>query len=83
MRWRMEFYHEKRRLLARYGIDASLPASAVLLGRRALLADYPPPSRSGRLSLAERAERIGGQDASGWVLYRIGRDDGPRSTADG
>jgi hypothetical protein len=25
--------------------------------------------------LFERAERIGGQDASGWVLYRIVQED--------
>ena len=71
MRWLMEFYNERRGILARYGIEAPLPAAAALLGLKAVLAEYPSPPRKGRLSLFERAERIGGQDASGWVLYRI------------
>jgi len=71
MRWLMEFYNERRGILARYGIEAPLPAAAARLGRNAVLAEYPSPPRKGRLSLFERAERIGGQDASGWVLYRI------------
>jgi len=71
MKWLMEFYNERRGVLARYGIEAPLPAAAARLGRTAVLADYPSPPRKGRLSLFERAERIGGQDASGWVLYRI------------
>jgi hypothetical protein len=75
MRWLMEFYHERRRILARYAIAAPLPEAAVLLGRRALLAEYPPTiPPKGRLSLFERAQRVEGQDASGWVLYRIMRD---------
>jgi hypothetical protein len=71
MRWLMEFYNERRGILARYGIEAPLPVAAARLGRHAVLAEYPSPPRKGRLSLFERAERIGGQDASGWVLYRI------------
>jgi len=71
MRWLMEFYNERRGILARYGIEAPLPAAAARLGRNAVLAEYPSPPRKGRLSLFERAERIGGQDASGWVLHRI------------
>ena len=71
MRWLMEFYNERRGILTRYGTEAPLPAAAVLLGRKAVLAEYPTPPRKGRLSLFERAERIDGQDASGWVLYRI------------
>ncbi len=71
MRWLMEFYNERRGILARYGIEAPLPAAAARVGRNAVLAEYPSPPRKGRLSLFERAERIGGQDASGWVLYRI------------
>ena len=47
---------------------------AVLLGRTAVLAEHPSTPRGSRLSLLERAERVGGQDASGWVLYRIVRD---------
>jgi hypothetical protein len=71
MRWLMEFYNERRGILAHCGIEAPLPAAAALLGLKAVLAEYPSPPRKGRLSLFERAERIGGQDASGWVLYRI------------
>ena len=76
MTWRMQFYHERRGILARYGIDAPLPAEAVRLGWKAVLAEHPSTPRRRRLSLFERAERIGGQDASGWVLYRIVRDSG-------
>jgi hypothetical protein len=77
MRWLMEFSNERRGLLARYGIEAPLPAAAAVLGLKAVLADYPSPPRKGRLSLFERAERIGGQDASGWVLYRIVKESAP------
>jgi hypothetical protein len=80
MRWRMEFYNERRGILARYGIEAPLPAAAVRLGWNAVLAEYPSTPRRSRLSLFERAKRVGGQDASGWVLYRIAKDHGPGST---
>jgi hypothetical protein len=75
MTWRMQFYNERRGILAPYGIDAPLPAEAVRLGWKAVLAEHPSTPRRRRLSLFERAERIGGQDASGWVLYRIVRDN--------
>ena len=71
MKWLMQFYNERRGILARYGIEAPLPAEAVLLGWRAVLAEHPSTPRRGRVSLFERAQRVGGQDASGWVLYRI------------
>ena len=74
MKWLMQFYNERRGILARYGVDAPLPAEAVLLGWKAVLAEHPSTPRRSRLSLFERAERIGGQDASGWVLYRIVKD---------
>jgi hypothetical protein len=74
MSWRMEFYNERRRALARYSIEAPTPAAAVRLGRAALLAEYPPTRA--RLSLFEQAERVGGQDPGGWVLYRIVNDNG-------
>jgi hypothetical protein len=80
MRWLMEFYNERRGILARYAIEAPLPAAAVALGRKAVVAEYPSPPRRRRLSLFERAERVGGQDASGWVLYRIVKDNGQGST---
>ena len=73
MKWLMQFYNERRGILARYGIEAPLPAEAVRLGWKAVLAEHPPTPRSRRLSLFERAQRAGGQDASGWVLYRIGK----------
>jgi len=74
MKWLMQFYHERRGILASYGVEAPLPAEAVLLGRKALLAEHPSTPRSSRLSLFERAQRIEGQDSSGWVLYRIVKD---------
>ena len=80
MSWLLEFYNERRGLWARHGIEAPLPAEAVLLGWKEVLAEYPSTPRRGRLSLFERAQRVGGQDASGWVLYRIARHDGQGST---
>ena len=74
MKWWMQFYNERRGILARYDIDAPLPAEAVQLGWKAVRAEHPSTPRRSRLSLFERAERIGGQDPSGWVLYRIGKD---------
>jgi hypothetical protein len=73
----MEFYHERRGILARYAIEAPLPSAAVCLGRRALLAEYPPNRTKGRLSLFKQAQRIEGQDPGGWVLYRIANDGAP------
>ncbi len=80
MRWLLEFYNERRGILARHGIEAASPAAAVLLGRNAVLAEHPSTPRRSRLSLFDRAERVGGQDASGWVLYRIVKDNGHGST---
>jgi hypothetical protein len=77
MKWRMEFYNERRGMLARYGIEAPLPAEAVRLGWKTVLVEHPSAPRRSRLSLFERAERVGGQDASGWVLYRIAKDGPP------
>ncbi len=74
MRWLMEFYNERRGILARYGIEAPLPEAAVVLGRNAVLAEYPSTPRRRRPTLFEQAQRVGGQDASGWVLDRIVRD---------
>ena len=75
MKWSLQFYHERRALLARYAIDASVPAEAVRLGWQAVLAEHPSTPRTGRLSLFQRAQRVGGEDASGWVLYRIVNDE--------
>jgi len=76
MRWLVEFYNERRGIVARYGIEASLPTAAARLGRNAVLAEYPPARARRRLSLFERAERVGGQDGSGWILHRIVKDTG-------
>ena len=81
MKWQIEFYNERRGILAQYGVEAPLAADAVRLGWQAVLAEYPVIPRKRRLSLFERAEQAGGQDASGWVVYRIvndGRRGSPR-----
>ena len=74
MKWLMQFYNERRGILARYGIEAPLPAEAVRLGWKAVLAEHPSAPRGSRLGLFGRAQRVEGQDASGWVLYRIVKD---------
>jgi len=81
MKWQIQFYNERRGILAQYDVEASLAADAVRLGWKVVLAEYPSIPRKHRLSLFERAEQIGGQDASGWVVYRIvndGRQGSPR-----
>lgn len=70
MMWSVQFYHERRGLLARYSVEAALPPAAVLLGRRALSAEYPSASAPAfATSLYQRA-RANANDG-GWVLYRI------------
>jgi hypothetical protein len=76
MKWQIQFYNERRGILAQYGVEAPLAADAVRLGWKAVLAAYPSIPRKRRLSLFERAERVGGQDASGWVVYRTVNDGG-------
>jgi len=75
MKWLMQFYHERQGLLAPYSVDAALPAEAILLGWKAVLAEHPSIPGGRRPSSFEQAQRIGGQHASGWVLYRIVRDN--------
>ena len=77
----MEFYHERRGILARYEIEAPRPADAVVLGRRALLAEHPSPPPARRASLFKQAQLVEGQNPDGWILYRIVRDDGRASAA--
>jgi hypothetical protein len=72
MRWRVEFYNERRRMLVHCGIEAPSPAAAVSSARNAVLAEHSAPPARRRPTLFERAERAGGHDGSGWVLYRIG-----------
>ena len=74
MQWQVEYYNERRRILAHYDVEAALPTEAAALGRQAVLSEYPSTPRRRRLSLFERAQRTGGQDVSGWVLYRIRQD---------
>jgi len=76
MKWVVDFYHQRRALVARYDIDAPSAASAVAAGRRAMLAEYPPAPARGRPTLFQQAERIGGQDGSGWIVYRIVKGTG-------
>jgi hypothetical protein len=45
MRCLMEFYNERRGILARYAIEAALPAAAVVLGRNAVLANLASRQR--------------------------------------
>jgi hypothetical protein len=81
MKWLVEFYHERRRILARYGVEAPLPAAAVVLGRQALLTEHPSPPPARRTSLFKQAQLVGGQNADGWILYRIVQDGGPGSAS--
>jgi hypothetical protein len=70
MIWSVQFYNERRALLARYRVEAALPPEAVVLGRRALLAEYPRADAPAALtSLYQRAQLD--RDDGGWVLYRI------------
>ena len=70
MKWLMQFYDEQRRILAPCSAEAATPAQAVPLGLQQVIAAHPARPRR-RRSLLDRAERTGGRDASGWVLYRI------------
>ena len=70
MIWSVEFYNERRGLLARYRVEAALPPAAVVGARRALDAAYPrtaAPAALASLYQQARADR----DDGGWVLYRI------------
>jgi hypothetical protein len=60
MRWVVDFYNERRATVARYRVDAPSAASAVVAGRQAVFAEYPPAPPRRRPSLTEQAERIGG-----------------------
>jgi hypothetical protein len=74
MKWRLEFYSERRRTLTRYMVEAPTPAAALVLGRRALLTEYPPTGARRPRSLFDQAERVGGRESDGWVLHRIASD---------
>ena len=75
MRWQLEFYSERRRILAHYRVEAPTPATALVLGRRRVLDEYPAvPARRTR-SLFEPAPCLANRDADSWVLYRIEKDE--------
>lgn len=71
MKWLVDFYSQRRTIVARYAVDAPSPPAAVVAARQALFAAYPPRRAATRPTLFEQAERIGGQNESGWILYRI------------
>lgn len=71
--WELEFYCEERQALARYEVQAPTPSAAQALGRKALHSEHGRPATRRARSLFEQAQRVGGRDADGWVLYRIGR----------
>lgn len=73
MKWILDFYNHRRALVARYDVDAPSAASAVVFGRQALHVQHSPAPPRGRPSLFQRAERIGGEDGTGWILYRIAK----------
>lgn len=73
MTWELEFYRERRSTLARYQVEAQTPAAAQALGRELLLAEHPSTPTQRARSLFEQAQRLGGQNADGWILYRIAR----------
>jgi hypothetical protein len=73
--WRLEFYSERRQILAHYQVEAPTPATALVLGRRRVIDEYPPTLAQRPRSLFEQAQRVAGQGADGWVLYRIQRDE--------
>lgn len=77
MRWRLQFYNERDGVVAGYAVEAPTPAAAVLVGRDALRAEHHPIPARRRVSGYTLAQRLGAHDASGWVLYRIAKDDVP------
>ena len=74
MTWRLDFYSERRQALARYVVDAPTPMAALELGRGMLRTEHRPDAGSRTRSLFHRAQLLGGHEADGWVLYRIGQD---------
>jgi hypothetical protein len=75
VRWRLEFYSERQQILAHYRVEAPTPATALVLGRRRVLDEYPPTPAGRPRSLFDRAQPVAGQHADAWVLYRIQRDE--------
>lgn len=59
------------------GISTGL-GMAFGLGRGVLLPQHPPGAAGRPTSLFEQAQRVGGHETDGWVLYRIGKDEPTR-----
>ena len=81
MRWRMEFYHERRGVLACYEIWAGAP------GRRPSSSRWGALLRGASFAAAgtarepfEQDQFVQGRNPDGWILYRIVRDDSRAST---
>jgi hypothetical protein len=67
----VDFYNARLATVNRYDVEARTPADAIVAGRLSLRAGRPSVAGRRRPSLFQQAECIGGQDGSGWVLYRI------------
>lgn len=70
MKWEVEFFHDRRRELARYDVEATTPAEATRLARALLVAAHPV-GKPRWLSLFDRAQQIGGLHPDGWALHRV------------
>jgi hypothetical protein len=79
--WALQFYSSRQGTLARYEVQAPTAAAAHARGREALLAEHRPLATRPSQRLFARAQRAGGQDPDGWVLYRIERLAGPVSSS--
>ena len=75
MRWRLEFYSERRQILAHCRVEAPTPATALVLGRRSVLDEYPPAHTRRARSLFKQAPSLVSSGSDGWVLYRIQKDE--------
>ena len=75
MKWWLEFYSERRQIHAHCRVEAPTPATALVLGRRGVLDEYPPIRTRRARSLLEQAQRLASPDSDGWVLYRIQNDE--------
>jgi hypothetical protein len=72
VRWRLEFYSARRQILAHCRVEA---ATALVLGRRSVLDEYPPILTRRARSLFEQAQRLASPDTDGGVLYRVQKDE--------
>jgi hypothetical protein len=75
VRWWLEFYSERRQILAHCRVEAPTPATALVLGRRSVLDEYPADRTRRARSLFEQAPGLASSGGDGWVLYRIQKDE--------